>query len=47
MPIGITPKKNFVADGVSPGGAANSPMVVKPAALNYFLSRQVWRPWAD
>ena len=43
----LTDTKNSVADGVSPGGGANSPVVVKPAPLNYFLSRQVWRPWAD
>ena len=48
MKVGdITDSTNSVADGVSPGGGANSPVVVKPAALNYFLSRQVWRPWAD
>ena len=48
MKVGdITDTKNSVADGVSPGGGANSPVVVKPAPLNYFLSRQVWRPWAD
>ena len=48
MKVGdITDSTNSVADGDSPGGGANSPVVVKPAALNYFLSRQVWRPWAD
>ena len=48
MKVGdITDSTNSVADGVSPGGGANSPVVVKPAPLNYFLSRQVWRPWAD
>ena len=48
MKVGdITDTKTSVADGVSPGGGANSSGVVKPAPLNYFLSRQVWRPWAD
>ena len=38
--------KNTVAEDKASGGA-DSPAVVKPGPLNYFLSWQVWRPWAD
>ena len=37
---------NSVAEDKASVGA-DSPAVVKPGPLNYFLSWQVWRPWAD
>ena len=40
--------QNSVAEDKASGdGSANFPVVVKPAAENYFLSWQAWRPWAD